>query len=125
MAAPRKPTAVLQLNGAFAHDPRRRRVDPKPKGPIGNAPKQGPLTVAQAWKYIVHCAPEGTLFSRDRLYVEMAASLFAQFRADPVRFHPAKLARLEMMLSKLGMSPADASRVRAAPSRVRGDFDEC
>lgn len=123
MPAHRKPTNVLQLNGAFAHDPRRKRHDPPTHGPIGIAPKQSAITFAQAWKYIAKCAPAGVLANRDRVYLEVAASLFAQFRAGPADFHPAKLARLEMMLAKLGMSPADASRVSCAPAPECIDFD--
>lgn len=124
MPAHRKPTNVLQLNGAFAHDPRRKRRDPQTHGPIGSAPKQSAITFAQAWKYIAKCAPVGVLADRDRIYLEVAASLFVQFRASPADFHPAKLARLEMMLAKLGMSPADASRVSVARVPVRNDFDD-
>lgn len=56
--------------------------------------------------------------------LEVAASLFVQFREAPAEFHPAKLARLEMMLAKLGMSPADASRVTVPkPRRDGGEWD--
>jgi hypothetical protein len=124
MAAHRKPTNVLQLSGAFRKDPKRRRIDPPTREPIGNAPKQSPLTFAQAWRYIVKCCPPGVLADRDRPYLEIAASLFVEFRAAPAKFHPAKLSRLTAMLAALGMSPTDASRVSAPLSQPPGDdFD--
>lgn len=124
MPAPRKPATVLELTGAWRKDPNRRRVQPPALGAIGNAPKQSPLTFAQAWRYISKCCPEGVLRDRDRVYLEIAVSLFVQFRQAPAVFHPAKLARLEMMLSKLGMSPADATRVRAEAPAKRREFDD-
>lgn len=124
MPAHRKPTNVLELNGAWRHDPQRRRVEPQPHGPIGKAPKQGPITFAKAWGLIVAQCPEGVLADRDRVWVEVAASLYVQFRNDPAGMHPAKLSRLTAMLSSLGMSPADASRVVAKPPKERNPFDE-
>lgn len=121
MPAIRKPVSVLQLSGSFRKDPQRRRVDPPTDGPIGRAPRQKPLTLAEAWNYIVKCAPKGALRDRDRVYLEVAASLFVQFRQSPAEFHPAKLARLEMMLAKMGMNPADASRVSVTKPVQPGD----
>lgn len=64
------------------------------------------------------------LEARDRAYLEVAAFLFVQFREAPAEFHPAKLARLQMMLTKLGMSPVDASRVTMPkPRRDGGEWD--
>lgn len=124
MPAPRKPTNILHLTGSFKHNPNRRRVDPPTHKPIGAAPKQTVISFKQAWNLIVKCCPDGVLADRDRIHVEIVASLLVQFRADPVNFHPAKLGRLSAMLSQLGMSPADASRVSATPKRTRGDFDD-
>lgn len=124
MPRQRKPSHVLELNGAWAHNPNRRRIDPQPHGPIGKAPKQGPITFKKAWDLIVAQCPDGVLADRDRVWVEMAASLFVQFRNDPAGMHPAKLSRLTAMLSSLGMSPADASRVRANPTNARNVFED-
>ena len=124
MPAHRKPTHMLSLVGAFKKDPQRRRFDPPTFKPIGSPPKQRDITFAQAWRYISDCCPQGVLADRDRVYLEIAASLFVEFRCAPAKFHPAKLQRLTAMLSNLGMSPADASRVSAVKPRVPGDFDD-
>lgn len=126
MAAHRKPSNVLELAGAFKHDPARRRADPPTHKAIGRPPKPNSLTFEQAWKYIVKCAPRDVLRDdRDRLWIEVAAHLLVQFRAEPAAMHPAKLSRLVAMLAALGMSPADASRVAAAPpAKARNPFDE-
>jgi hypothetical protein len=125
MPAHRKPTNVLELAGAFRKDPQRRRSDPTPAGPIGPPPKQRPLDFPAAWRYLVKCTPPGVLADRDRVWLEVAAHLLVQFRADPANMHPAKLSRLTSCLSALGLSPADASRVVAAPpAKARNPFDE-
>lgn len=124
MPAHRKPSNVLELSGAWRKDPQRKRVDPTPTGPIGPPPKQKALTFPDAWRYLVKCAPAGVLADRDRVWLEVAAHLLVQFRADPANMHPAKLSRLTACLSALGLSPADASRVVVAPAKPeRSDFD--
>jgi len=66
----------------------------------------------------------GSARDRDRVWLEVAAHPLAQLRADPANMHPAKLSRLTACLSALGLSPADASRVAAAPRKPeRDDFD--
>ncbi|MEP7184890.1 MAG: hypothetical protein ABI767_03540 [Rhodanobacter sp.] len=79
------------------------------------APKLTTLTFAQAWKLICKAAPEGTLTSRDRLAVELCAHLLVELRSEGANMHPAKLGRLAVSLGTLGLTPADASRVAAAP----------
>ncbi|MBT2145283.1 MULTISPECIES: hypothetical protein [unclassified Rhodanobacter] len=124
MPAKRKPAALQELNGAWRKDPQRRRIQPTATGPIGAPPKQSALTFEQAWRYLVKCAPDGVLADRDRVWLEVAAHLLLQFRADPANMHPAKLSRLTACLSALGLSPADASRVVVAPAKPEhSDFD--
>ena len=124
MPAKRKPAAVQELTGAWRKDPQRRRVEPTVTGPIGSPPKQTPLDFPAAWRYLIRCAPKGVLADRDRVWLEVAAHLLVQFRADPANMHPAKLGRLTSCLSALGLSPADASRVATAPRKPdNSDFD--
>lgn len=124
MVAHRKPSNVLQLSGAFAKNPNRTRTDPKPRGPVGNAPRQTAVTFRKAWDLIVKSCPEGVLADRDRIAVELAASLFVEFRSDPVAFPAVKYARLQSLLGELGMTAAAASRVHATPAPPeRGEFD--
>jgi hypothetical protein len=118
MDAHRKPSKVLQLSGAFAKNPNRTRTNPTPRGPIGSAPRQVPITFHKAWYLFLKACTEGVLAEHDRLAVEIAASLFVQFRATPAEFPAVKLARMQSLLGDLGMTPAAASRVtphRASP----------
>lgn len=111
MARPRKPTNVLELTGAFKKDPQRRRRDADPAGELTAPPAHINGAVLNAWNDVVKFAPLEVLTESDRLSVELAANLLAQFRNDPIEFPAAKLARLEALLGKFGMTPADRSKV--------------
>ena len=125
---PRTATNVLELKGAFRKNPDRGRArahEPKPIGGIGPAPKLEVLTFEQAWDLIVATAPPGVLTSRDRLYVRVAAELLALLsESGAAGVDSAKLNRLEMMLGKLGLNPADASRVKAWSNAPAGGSAE-
>jgi hypothetical protein len=122
MARPRQATNVLQLKGAFAHDPKRAREDATTGRAIGDCPFDGPINLQQAWDYLVSMSPTGVLDERDRAYLEIASRLFVEMRNGFDDMHPARLGRLEMMLSKLGMTPVDSSRVKAAPGQRKNAF---
>jgi len=111
MARPRKPTNVLELTGAFKKNPQRARQDAETAGELSAPPKHINGPVLNAWKEIVKYAPLQVLTESDRLSIELAANLLAQFRADPVEFTAAKLVRLEALLGKFGMTPADRAKV--------------
>lgn len=57
----------------------------------------------------------------DRLALELAAQLLAQFRTDPVEFPAAKLVRLEALLGKFGMTPADRAKVGGKKEAPKGN----
>ncbi|WP_374349179.1 hypothetical protein [Chitinimonas sp.] len=114
MARPRTPTNVLDARGAFKKDPQRGRAragEPEPNGPIGEPPERLNDSQRDAWAEIVGTAHDGVLCRADRLSVEMAACLLAEFWADPVAFPSGRLARLEGLLGKFGMTPSDRSKV--------------
>lgn len=114
MARPRTPTAKLEVAGAFKRNPQRKRAgEPVVTTPIGEPPKMNPGALA-AWHEIVAGAPEGVLTSADRISVEVAAHLLAEFRASPVEIPATKLVRLESLLGKFGMTPSDRSKLNIA-----------
>jgi len=121
MARPRKPTNVLELTGAFKKNPLRRREDAEPAGELSAAPPHISGAVLHAWNDIAQYAPCDVLTDSDRITLELAANLLAQFRADPVEFPGAKLARLEAMLGKFGMTPADRSKVGGKKEAPKGN----
>ena len=121
MARPRKPTNVLELTGAFKKDPQRRREDAESAGPLSDAPPHLGGAVLHAWNEIARYAPRDVLTDSDRISLEVAANLLAQFRADPAEFPAAKLVRLEALLGKFGMTPADRSKVGGKKEAPKGN----
>lgn len=126
---PRKPSNVLEMSGAFRKNPQRRAEranEPQPTAPIGDPPPHLTANAARAWQDIVRLAPGGVLGDTDRLYVEIAAELLAMKRELGVlAMEPAKLNRLETMLGKLGMNPADRSKVNAPGSgKPKNQFND-
>ena len=116
MPRPRKPTAVLELVGAFKHNPDRaaaRKDEPAVTGEIGEPPEHLSDAVKACWREIVGLAHEGTLGAGERLVMEHGAQLLAQLRADDWQVHPTIMLRYETFLGKLGLTPADRSRVQA------------
>lgn len=112
MARPRKPTAVLELKGAFNKDPQRQRdAEPVPTDDIGDPPGHFDVMQCKTWQEIVSIAPPGVLFNSDRLALEMFVCLLVEFRGNPNGFHQAKLGRLESLCGKFGMTPSDRSKI--------------
>ena len=74
-----------------------------------------------AWHEIVACAPRDVITESDRLSLELMASLLAEFRQSPADFTAAKLVRLEALLGKFGMTPADRAKVGGKVEKPKGN----
>lgn len=121
MPAVRKPTAQLELNGAFRKDPQRRRTDPATAGPLGEPPASMPIEMHAIWNELADIAPLNVLRVRDRWIVETAVRLMYRQRTDD-DMPTSKLARLLWCLSHLGMTPSDASKVHAPKEKPDSAF---
>jgi hypothetical protein len=124
MARPRKPTRVLELSGAFRHDPQRRAAregEPVLTEPLGEAP--GVLDEAETarWEEIRRWAPWLTV--ADRVIVEETCRLWMAARNNELRTGDRH--QLAANLGRLGMTPSDRSRVKAPGSAppVPNPFD--
>lgn len=114
MGRPRTPTAVLELTGAFKKDPQRRAArtnEPAPEGDLGPPPKHFNADLAAVWKELAATCPAGVLTSADRWLVELACSLMLNFRRSKGLVTGKELSQLVTCLSRMGMTPADRSRV--------------
>jgi len=106
---------VLKRNGAFKKNPKRaaeRKHEPPPNGPIGPPPASLTPKQVECWVEIIANAPEGVLAKSDRVVVEIAARLLAHVRSK-AKVSAALIALLGQSLQRLGMTPADRSRVAA------------
>jgi hypothetical protein len=121
MARPRTPTNVLDARGSFKKHPERKRQDAETSGPLDAAPDHIDGAVLHAWNEIASSAPLDVLTNSDRISLEIAANLLAQFRNDPIEFTAAKLVRLEALLGKFGMTPADRAKVGGKKEAPKGN----
>ncbi len=112
MARPRKPTAALELKGAFKKDPQRadaRKNEPMPDGVIGEPPERLSADESTLWAEL---AGYGFwLTNADRLMLEIAVKLMVLFRGNAL--DGGGISKLITALSKLGFSPSDRSKVQA------------
>lgn len=118
MGRHRTPTKLLELRGAFKHDPKRaseRAGEPQPSGPLGEPPAYFTEELAAIWRELSALAPAGVLTNMDRWLVELAAQLMLKFRTlgliPQVGMTGTELGMLVSCLSRMGMTPADRSKV--------------
>ena len=122
MPNPRKPTALLAINGGLAKNPGRytdRVNEPQSNGPIGDAPAGFNKARKAIWNEVVSTVPDGVLQKSDRLIVELISGWLFDLRAGEATV--ADKAQLRMALASLGMTPADRSRVSATKEDTAAD----
>jgi hypothetical protein len=120
MPRPRKPTEVLEISGAFADKPARRRpAAPRSPEPIGDPPAGMDPAAAGCWREIIAEAPPGVLTGADRLVVEIAAVMTAKVRRGEATAGEAGL--MLRALTECGMTPASRSKVSAATPEKPAD----
>lgn len=129
MGRPRKATNVLEASGAFDKNPQRRRErggEPIPTGEIGDPPPGFGKTTrkGKAWREIVENCPPKVLANSDRILVELAATLMAEFRKKPEAFTAAMYSQLRGALGSLGMDPASRSKINVGPPEPENKFDD-
>lgn len=112
MARPRTPTAALELRGAFTKNPDRgrdRANEPQPTDPVGMPPAHLSEMGAVVWDEL---SSNGFwLTNADRHLLEIACELMASFRIKGI--DPKLIGATTNVLSKLGFSPADRSKIQA------------
>jgi hypothetical protein len=126
MPTPRKPSRLLEISGAFAKNPSRRRArenEPVPEGPLGPPPKewtdgaehnQRCVELLKAWNEIVAQASFGVLTSSDRDLVEVTCYLKYRIRRAVAGYGKATsgdYAQLNRNLGQMGLIPSERSRV--------------
>jgi phage terminase small subunit len=117
---PRLPSNVLELRGAFKKHPERRRRDAQGTGEFKTEPPAHlPAGAVPAWNYLVTRLPKIALTSSDEIAVEIAARLLAQYwltsDIDTMK-------ELRQWLGKLGMTPADRTKMPSAPPNDKNPF---
>lgn len=121
MARPRKPTAVLELTGAFKKNPQRKRIhEPQPSGSVGEPPVDFDDYLKALWRDLVRMVPAGVLTISDRWLVELACRTMRDVKKGQALASERNL--LLSCLSRMGLTPADRSRI--AIPKEREELDE-
>ncbi len=123
MPRPRKPTAALELTRAFQKNPKRRRSDPKTKGPIGDPPLTLPLELHAVWHELIDAAPLDVLTHADRPFLASFCR-WAHRERTAEKWTAADAAALAWFYVRAGMTPADRSRVHATTEKASNPFDK-
>ena len=121
MPARRKPAAVLELVGAFAKNPSRRRAtEPRSHKPLGASPGALGGEAASCWRELAEAAPTGVLLASDRFVVEIASRLMARMRESGLK--SSETSSLLSILRLLGMTPVDRTRIIAVEQVEEDDL---
>lgn len=109
MAKPRTPKAKAEISGAAIHDPQRfkERSSPKKTRPIGEPYVAMNEKQKKAWHELSYEMP--WLTSSDRVMLRLACMWIAKMDDDD--FGVSATQALSSILSKLGASPSDVSKV--------------
>jgi hypothetical protein len=121
MPRPRKPTASLELVGAFAKNPKRRRKDAKTKGPIGDPPPSLPLQFHAVWFELIDAAPLDILTHADRPFLASFCRWTHRERTAE-KWTAADAAALAWFYVRAGMTPVDRSRVHSTGEKAANPF---
>jgi hypothetical protein len=88
---------------------------PKSDLPFGEYPETRSTDPAVCWQEIAfECIP-GVLTGADRIMMEIASDLLAEYREDPAEFTAARLRLMVSCFGKFGMSPSDRCNLGVVP----------
>lgn len=126
MSRPRKPTKLIALQGGFRKHPERARAraaEPQPNGELGDPPACLSKVQQRIWYELAEQVPSGVLTNADRILVELTVRLISKMRSG--RAMASEVSLLQSCLSRMGLTPADRSRVSSStPDKPRNAFAE-
>jgi hypothetical protein len=118
MGRARKPTEILEANGAYLLHPERRHPGvPKPDRPLGNPPKYMDPEHKKLWKQIAKRQPPGVLLETDREAFELMINLTYIMRTDFTALKGKDTTTLLYLWSHFAMTPADRTKVNVDISK--------
>lgn len=119
---PRKPTAVLEAQGAFEKDPqRRRRLEPQAAG-AAEKPAFVKGRAARIWKvYAPLVEKMGLLRSVDAFAFSVWCCLAAEFEEDYKHMPAARITAMRQAGEKFGLDPSARAKLETpAPAPLAG-----
>ncbi len=124
MGAPRKPSALKQIQGTDKQHPERiNENEPVPVRGIG--PNHSSLTAyeAEIWDEVVGISYAGVLGEADRIALEIMCRLIAEMRVDYSEFTAAKITQLSQLLGRFGMTPSDRTKIVIPKGEQQNPFE--
>lgn len=123
MARHTTPTAIKEARGSFKNHPERRPGGEfTPEMGIGPAPAS--LVVeAEIWDEVVQLLPGGVLGNTDRVALEIMCKLIFKMRYDFDNMTAAQITRLETLLARFGMTPADRTKIVIPKGKPKNTFE--
>lgn len=113
---PRKPTKLLELNGAAKKNPKRitaRAAEPQPEAGLGDPPECFTEGQRQCWADLIAVSPAGVLTRMDRPTAELLCRLWDRARRGETKASQESL--LSSLFGKFGLSPSERARVMGQP----------
>ena len=124
MGAPRKPTALKQVQGTDKRNKTRMNLnEPTPVRGIGPAHKLLTEYEQEVWDEIVGISYRGVLGEADRIALEMMCRLVAEMRLNYGEFTAAKLTQLSQLLGRFGMTPSDRTKIVIPKKENQNPFE--
>ena len=117
---PRKPSAVLELTGAFDKNPQRRAErenEPQPEGELGDVPDTLDEAEAKLWERIRTACPWLTV--ADCGIVEMICQLWHLSRKNKATAQERKL--LAASFAQIGMTPSGRTHIKVPPKQTKSE----
>ena len=112
MGAPKKPTALKQLQGTDKRNKTRMNPDePVPARGIGSPNKNLTAYEQEIWDEIVGISYRGVLGEADRIALEIMCRLVAEMRLNYAEFTAAKITQLSQLIGRFGMTPSDRTKI--------------
>jgi hypothetical protein len=119
-----QPREVAEAKGAVRHNPQRyRNTPPKAAFALGEPPAHMGDAAKAVWFELDTYAAKGVLTCADRLLLEVAANLIAEYRMSPRDFVTARVGQLISCLGRLGMTPADRQKLSVPDAEKTNPFD--
>lgn len=112
MGRPRKPTAILELTGAYKKNPDRaehRVNEPLPSNDVGDPPKYFNEFLAEIWNELLENAAPGVIKRSDRVSLEAWCQVIAFIRIGAAT--PAMYTVHKAYAQQFGMTPAARSLI--------------
>lgn len=124
MGAPRKPTALKQIEGTDKRNKTRMNPDePTPSRGIGPSHDSLNEYEQEIWDEVVGISYRGVLGEADRIALEMMCRLIAEMRLDFAEMTAAKITQLSQLLGRFGMTPSDRTKIVIPKEQNTNPFD--